>query len=177
VTNSIFFGNVKCWSPAVHDEIYDSTGLAMVTYSDIRGGYAGEGNIDADPMFVDSDSGDYHLQPGSPCIDTGDNEGVPPGLTTDFEGNPRIVDGDSDSVAVVDMGADEYCPGASVDISVVLQGGSRTDEGWVVPVTIKFFSPGADVLSDSPVDEFNLTTTKSGGTSTCQCISLHAVCC
>jgi PKD repeat protein len=28
--------------------------------------------------------------------------------TTDFEGDPRIVDGDGDSVAVVDMGADEF---------------------------------------------------------------------
>ncbi|MDH5781611.1 MAG: hypothetical protein OEZ07_03460 [Dehalococcoidia bacterium] len=45
----------------------------------------------------------------------------------------------------------------------------RPDEGWVVPITIKFLSPGADVLSDSPVDEFIVTTTKSNGTATCQC--------
>ncbi|MCK4722972.1 MAG: hypothetical protein KAT75_06695, partial [Dehalococcoidia bacterium] len=56
-----------------------------------------------------------------------------------------------------------------VDISVVLQGGSRPDEGWAVPITIKFFSPGADVMSDSPLYEFSLTTTKSDGIATCQC--------
>jgi hypothetical protein len=43
-----------------------------VTYSDIEGGYSGTGNIDVDPMFVDSTNGDFHLQEGSPCIDTGD---------------------------------------------------------------------------------------------------------
>ncbi|MCK4311361.1 MAG: hypothetical protein KAW88_01350 [Candidatus Cloacimonetes bacterium] len=31
----------------------------------------GEGNIDADPLFVDPDNGDYHLQTGFPCIDAG----------------------------------------------------------------------------------------------------------
>jgi hypothetical protein len=32
----------------------------------------GEGNIDADPLFADPDSGDFHLTAESPCIDAGD---------------------------------------------------------------------------------------------------------
>lgn len=40
------------------------------TYSDAPGLLAAGGNIDAPPLFVGS--GDYHLQPASPCIDTGD---------------------------------------------------------------------------------------------------------
>jgi hypothetical protein len=56
-----------------------------------------------------------------------------------------------------------------VDISVVLQGGSRPEEGWEVPITIKFFSPGADVITDPLIEQFDLTTTKSDSTAVCQC--------
>ncbi|MHC4423509.1 MAG: LamG-like jellyroll fold domain-containing protein, partial [Planctomycetota bacterium] len=51
--------------------------------------------------------GDYHLQPGSPCIDVGSNLAVPLDLT-DLDGNPRIADGSNDGNAVVDMGAYEF---------------------------------------------------------------------
>jgi len=61
-----------------------------------------------DPMFADPFGGDYHLQGGSPCIDTGDNGAVPPGVTTDRDGNTRILDGNGDATARVDMGAYEY---------------------------------------------------------------------
>ncbi len=66
-------------------EIYfdedDDPNTIMISYSDIQGGeeaivtndngtvYWEEGNIDADPLFVDST--DFHLQKGSPCIDAG----------------------------------------------------------------------------------------------------------
>ena len=59
-----------------------------------------------------------------------------------------------------------------VGISVVLQGGARPPEAWEVPITIKFFELGADVIIDGPIYEFNLTTTKSDGTATCQCIGV-----
>ncbi len=43
-----------------------------ISYSNVQGGYAGDGNIDEDPLFVDSDAGDFHLTENSPCIDSGD---------------------------------------------------------------------------------------------------------
>lgn len=52
-----------------------------------------------------------------------------------------------------------------VSIFVVLQGDSRPEAGWAVPLTIRFFTPGADVLNDTPIYEFNLTTKKSAGSA------------
>jgi len=65
-----------------------------------------------------------------------------------------------------------FTTSAIVEISVVLQGSSRPDEGWEIPVNVKFFTPGADVLNDSPLYEFNFTTAKSDGTATCQCFGV-----
>jgi len=59
--------------------------------------------------------------------------------------------------------------GASVSISVFLQGDSRPDAGWVVPLIVKFFTPGANVLNGTPTYEFNLTTARSTAGSTAVC--------
>ncbi|MCD4790820.1 MAG: right-handed parallel beta-helix repeat-containing protein, partial [Bacteroidales bacterium] len=62
--NSILWNN----SP---QEIHIISCSVTATYSDIQGSWAGTGNIDIDPLFVDPGNGDYHLQSNSPCIDTG----------------------------------------------------------------------------------------------------------
>jgi parallel beta-helix repeat protein len=49
-----------------------------ITYSDISGGWEGEGNIDADPLFLMSSKNDYRLLWGSPCIDSGDPDSLDP---------------------------------------------------------------------------------------------------
>ena len=84
---------------------------AIITHSNIEGGYPGEGNIDADPLFVatnlwwNSDPpytfDQYYIWPGSPCWNAGTNVGA---ATEDFEGDPRPLEG------TVDIGADEYNP-------------------------------------------------------------------
>ncbi|MDP2895855.1 MAG: choice-of-anchor Q domain-containing protein, partial [bacterium] len=71
----------------------------------------------ADPGFVDADrpdnnpltweDNDYHLAPGSPCIDKGRNQDWM-WTAFDLDGNERIIDGDEDGSYVVDIGAYEY---------------------------------------------------------------------
>jgi hypothetical protein len=103
ITRNDFWG-IESWQSlpvVINTIIWNNTGSAIsgsatVTYSDVQGGWPGIGNIDADPMFVDP-SNDYHLQPGSPCIDAGTPIGAPP---DDIEGNPRDKS--------PDMGAYEY---------------------------------------------------------------------
>ena len=101
LTNCILWGDTP-------EEIFnnDEASVPAVSYSDIQGGYTGEGNIDESPLLVDPANGDFHLHPCSPCIDAGDNEAahLP---EYDFEGDDRILDGDGDGTATVDMGVDE----------------------------------------------------------------------
>ena len=52
-------------------------GNVSATYSDIQGGYEGEGNIDADPRFLDPDNGNFRLHRGSQCVNTGDPDSPP----------------------------------------------------------------------------------------------------
>lgn len=60
-------------------------------------------NINEDPLLT----ANFHLQANSPCIDNGDNA-APSLPATDFEVGNRIMDGNGDSIATVDIGADEY---------------------------------------------------------------------
>jgi hypothetical protein len=83
-----------------HSLIQDSGGSGPAWDTSL--GIDGGGNFDADPSFVDIGNGDYRLQTGSPAIDTGDATAFPPDVTTDLDGNPRIVGGE------IDMGAYEW---------------------------------------------------------------------
>ncbi len=114
VTNCIFWGN-DAWDC---NEIYphDQT----VSYCDIQRDtvYPGIGNIKVDPCFVDANSNNYHINANSPCIDKGNNLEVPLWVSTDIDGQGRIIDGDGNDSNIVDIGADEYYwnpPDFSVD--------------------------------------------------------------
>jgi predicted outer membrane repeat protein len=80
LTNSIVWGNTPT-------QIFLRSGSSVTaSYCDIQGGWAGTGNIDADPRFKDADGADdiagtedddLQLAYNSPCIDAGDSNQVP----------------------------------------------------------------------------------------------------
>jgi predicted outer membrane repeat protein len=103
LTNCILWDNIP-------NEIENVNCTTTVTYCNVAGGWAGEGNINADPCFVDASLADLSIRSWvSPCIDAGNNNA---NLITaqDMKHNPRIVDGDLNTSAVVDMGALEFKP-------------------------------------------------------------------
>ncbi|HLP83837.1 MAG TPA: right-handed parallel beta-helix repeat-containing protein [Phycisphaerales bacterium] len=80
-----------------------------VEHSNVSGGYAGVGNINLDPGFVDTVSGDYRLTASSPSVDAGDNAFVPTSSVLDLDGTARIAG------PAVDMGAYEQGGASACD--------------------------------------------------------------
>jgi hypothetical protein len=105
LVNGILWGNTAMTGTQIQ---VDATSTFSITYSDIQGGSAGTGNMNADPKYVapvaasaaPTIAGNYRLSAGSPAIDHGSNLSVT--VSTDLDGNPRIVG------ARVDMGAYEW---------------------------------------------------------------------
>jgi hypothetical protein len=135
VVNCTFAGNKAAFGNAVYTmggsgmlqncifteggstEILDG-GTTVVQYCSMPGGYPGEGNIDADPLFVGPENDIYRLQATSPCIDSGSTSGP----SNDLDGDPRPVDIGGvgrDGPGAFDMGAYE------------LQGGFRNSRSDV----------------------------------------------
>jgi hypothetical protein len=98
IRSGILWGNAADDGPQAY-------GSGSVTYSDVQGGFPGEGNINADPCFADPVGGDYHLFIDSSCVNAGDPAYSPAPGETDIDGEPRVMGGR------VDIGADEVCQG------------------------------------------------------------------
>jgi Concanavalin A-like lectin/glucanases superfamily len=116
IKNSIFWGNT-----AGGTTVSSIGGTPTVTNSDVEGGYAGTGNINQDPLFVNAaspagadgvfgtaDDG-LALTACSAAINTGNNTGV---ATTDIANNPRIFG------STVDMGAYEFQSSTSSPLTI-----------------------------------------------------------
>jgi hypothetical protein len=100
LTNCIIWGNspnLSSWySYTLQNCCVDTNGYS-------NGTITGDHNITNNPLFVNATSGDYRLNKGSPCINTGTNMGwMLAGV--DLDSKPRIQQG------IVDMGAYEYSP-------------------------------------------------------------------
>ena len=120
--------------------LFNSTAENSIIYDNIGGNYSytpvghpywlyyccttpapnGPGIITNDPAFVNLGGGDFHLQPNSPCINSGDNVYV--SVTNDLDGNPRIAG------RTVDIGAYEYqTPSSILSYAWAQQYGLPTD--------------------------------------------------
>ena len=108
LTNCIIYGN----SSGIFDTLSSSE---TISYSLVQGFTSTtNGNLsgNTEPLFAapvsfanaPTTAGNYRLQGGSPCINAGNNDSIPAGITTDLDGSPRIYDD------TVDMGAYEYHP-------------------------------------------------------------------
>lgn len=110
LNNAGFQGGGTHSSTLYNSIVYDNSAGAAAT-SNYQGGtfyfsctspLVGTNNIVGPPDFVSAPTGDFRLQPDSPCINAGNNTYAPG--PTDLAGGPRILDG------VVDMGTYEFTP-------------------------------------------------------------------
>ena len=156
--------NCILWNDAPQ-EVYVSSGSVNIFYSDIQGGEGGiitndngtvnwlDGNIDADPLFVDPNNGDYHLQDESLCIGAGIDSLEIDGNwyyapDTDIEGNPRPNPTGSNP----DMGAYESPLGTppvqnSAPVVENVTAAQRTDGSKVVDIYYDVSDADGDALT------------------------------
>jgi hypothetical protein len=133
--NVILWGNI---ADSGGNQIYNNSSNPNISYSDIQGcgdsaawdsncGSNGGGNIDADPLFIDTENDNLRLDEGSPAIDAGNNNALPAGIWTDSAGFPRfwdveaIPDNGNGTPPIVDMGAYEFFDGEVLFLPVVVR--------------------------------------------------------
>ena len=120
ITNSILWGDYSIFDPEIHVR----SGSPVVTYSDVEGGWSGEGNIAENPSFAGGVT--FHLMLGSPCIDSATDAGV----YTDMDGQRRPWG------AGFDMGADEF---STEPCSVIASSGNQFVALYMIPVLALIF--------------------------------------
>lgn len=98
-SGSITLLNSIMWNDSDYDIYFPANGgsgnSVSMYYSCIQGGIPnvsasviwGEGNITDDPLFIDPENGDFHLQSNSPCIDSGD----PAPIYLDYDGTRNDI--------------------------------------------------------------------------------------
>ena len=123
LANCIVYSNAGTQVSAGHD----------VAHSDVQGGYAGAGNVDADPSFRNPGAGDFHLSVDSTSsvVDAGTDAG----LTNDCVFRARPLG------SGFDMGAYEYRP--DFDDS----DGDGIPDGWEIA---RGLDPRADDAAGNP---------------------------
>lgn len=83
-----------------------------------------ENSFSADPLFTNTHTGDYSLQPNSPCINGGNPSYIPSENAVDINGNNRVHQG------FIDIGATEF----QNDISLAVSGNLQKENGEIMAV-------------------------------------------
>lgn len=109
VSNSIVAGNGYSAYQNRGENVLKTGGT--IAYSASAPLLDGTGNILVEPFFLNAGAGDFHLLPGSPCIDAA---AVIPDITDALGGTARALDGDGNGSSVPDMGAYEASAAASL---------------------------------------------------------------
>ena len=150
LSNSVFYDNsiylngtadLMSINSILYGENFGISGLeerVNIFYSNIDGGWDGEGNIEADPLFYDPDNGNFNLNPNSPCIDAGTAFYVSEGDT--------LVNMDPDDYigSAPDMGTIEYDP-LSIDDEAAIPLDYALHQNYPNP-----FNPVTRIIFDLP---------------------------
>lgn len=181
----------------------DGSGTITMKYCDYYDGYYGlgyqvtdgGGNINDNPLFISDDV--FRLGPDSPCIDAGNNDLVPTGITTDIAGknrfrdDPYTVDDGNGTAPIVDMGAYEFVQTARFgnlmlknqklilkdtegnDVTFALSG-TKTGYGAIDPCDsnfplIEIFNYGDDAEKSALTISTKAKTDSSAGSINCYC--------
>ncbi|BCX48014.1 copper ABC transporter substrate-binding protein [Haloferula helveola] len=125
--NNLLFGNT-----VAYEGVADPTGT--------------NGNISADPQFLDASNNNFRLPRNSPAVDAGTNMSAP---LFDFDGKPRPIDGDGDTVALTDIGAFEADTGAGIGLFVEggLEQECNTHGGALVSLSVKTTPEDLELIS------------------------------
>ncbi|WP_164735319.1 T9SS type A sorting domain-containing protein [Pseudoflavitalea rhizosphaerae] len=136
ISNSIFYGNHADYGSTISG----ATPTAIITNCIVEGGYAGVGNMDVNPQFVNAPppsttpfaTGDYRLRACSPAITAGDNSKLT--VSIDIDELPRVAN------STVDIGAYEF---QSIPDGSSLAAGNSNVSGNIYPGTTLITVPGS----------------------------------
>ncbi len=138
IYNNIFWENTATKSDNSGDDIYinsdgddDGTGANIKLYNNITGensnyvtgqsedifitkidNFQAGDNKSTNPKFKNTSDNDFRISSSSPAIDMG-TDSLPKEAKLpdkDIDGNDRIIDGNGDNTAIIDIGAYEYVP-------------------------------------------------------------------
>jgi len=120
----------------------------------------GTGNISNDPQFINAGMGNFRLNLGSPCINTGND--VFSSQPVDLDGNPRIID------SAIDMGCYESPAGLQnhFEIEAIQPAMNCTDVSTSALVSIHFNQP-----ADTSTFELIRVFGQESGLHPCQILS------